>query len=130
MRVYWSIPPQGPLAPIEDRSRRHVARQQHHTFCWLKADVVEHGFYPGNHCLELALLSLNPVSKNLELHLHIISVFYKARHVKCVPNTVRIDSTKGILTFKILGDLISFLLCLLLLLELGNGLTGKAKLRL
>lgn len=120
----------GPLASIEDRSRRPAARQQHRTFGWLKVDAVEHGFYPGNHCLELALLRLNLVSEHLELRLCIISVFCKARHVKRLPNTARTDSTKGILTFKIPGDLIGFLLRLLLLLELGNGLTGKAELHL
>lgn len=47
------------------------------------------------------------------------------------PNTIGTDPTKDILTFKIYDDLLGLLLLLFLpLLELGNGLTGKAELHL
>ena len=41
-----------------------------------------------------------------------------------------IDFNGDILMFKIFGDLLGFLLYLLLLLELGDGLVGQAKLHL
>ena len=46
-----------------------------------------------------------------------------------VPSTTREDSTEDTLTFKVPRDPLGFFLCLfLLLLELGDGLTGKAEL--
>lgn len=66
----------GPLAPIEDWSRRPIARQQHRSLGWLKADAVKHGLHPRNHCLELILLGLHLHPEHLELHLRIILILY------------------------------------------------------
>ena len=52
------------------------------------------------------------------------------RHDKHVPYAASIDLKEDIFTFKVLGDMLGSLSCLLFFLELGNGLTRQAELYL